>query len=226
MDQAPLLRQYKFPCVMTLPAGDPRDAAGLERGLREFADACATPLMLYLKDENNFGSDKDAGLDAVARMAADGTCVAIKYAVVREYPSTDHYLEKLLARVPRELVISGIGERPAIVHLQKWGLPGFTTGSGCVAPNMSQQIFELCSERSFSAAAPVREKFLPLEDLRDAWGPARVLHAATELAGIANTGAIPPFISELDKTALGRLRPVAEALLAESRRSVGAPALG
>ena len=39
---------------------------------------------------------------------------------------------------------------------------------------------------------------MPLEDLRDAWGPARVLHHATELAGIAPTGPIPPFVSPLD----------------------------
>src|SRR5580658_10400573 len=38
MDQAPLLRRYAIPCVMALPCGDPRDAAGLEQGLREFAE--------------------------------------------------------------------------------------------------------------------------------------------------------------------------------------------
>src|SRR5215212_604506 len=60
MDQAAILRRYKFPCVMALPSGDPRDAAGLEHGLREFAEKCGTPLVLYLKDENNFGADKMA----------------------------------------------------------------------------------------------------------------------------------------------------------------------
>src|SRR5215510_5683676 len=30
MDQATMLRRYAFPCVMVLPCGDPRDAAGLE----------------------------------------------------------------------------------------------------------------------------------------------------------------------------------------------------
>jgi hypothetical protein len=39
IDQAKLLRRFPFPCVMTLPCADPRDAAGLERGLREFAEA-------------------------------------------------------------------------------------------------------------------------------------------------------------------------------------------
>jgi dihydrodipicolinate synthase/N-acetylneuraminate lyase len=218
MDQAPILRKYGFPCVMTLPSGDPRDAPGLERGLREFSAAAATPLMLYLKEEHNFGADKPAGLDAVARMVADGTCVAIKYAVVRQNPVEDAYLTELLKRVPRELVISGIGERPAIVHMRDWQLPGFTTGSGCVAPNLSQAIFNACSQGTFERAVPVREKFIPLEDLRDAWGPARVLHSAVDLAGIAQAGAIPPFITELDSAALERLRPVAQALASDAQR--------
>ena len=114
MDQAAILRRYKFPCVMALPSGDPSDAVGLERGLREFAERSGTPLVLYLKDENNFGADKMAGLDAVARMLADGTCVWIKYAVVRSEPKQDSYLEALLSRVDKSRVVSGIGERPAV----------------------------------------------------------------------------------------------------------------
>jgi dihydrodipicolinate synthase/N-acetylneuraminate lyase len=220
LDQAPVLRRYSFPCVMALPSGDPRDAAGLERGLREFAQAAATPLMLYIKEESNFGADKDAGLDAVARMVADGTCIAIKYAVVRSNPAEDTYLANLLRRVPRDVVISGIGERPAIVHMRDWGLRGFTTGSGCVAPNLTQEIFELCSRGEYDAAVPVREKFLPLEDMRDAWGPARVLHAATELAGISSTGAIAPFVSELDAGSIERLRPVARELAAAAEKAL------
>ena len=33
----------------------------------------------------------------------------------------------------RDRVISGMGERPAIVHMRDFGLSGFTTGSGCIA---------------------------------------------------------------------------------------------
>src|SRR5688500_5152850 len=51
MDQAPLLRKHRFPCTMLLPCSDPRDARGLEQGIREFADAAETKLTLYLKDE-------------------------------------------------------------------------------------------------------------------------------------------------------------------------------
>ena len=101
----------------------------------------STPLVLYLKEENNFGADKMAGLDAVARMVADGTCVWIKYAVVRKDPKEDAYLEALLARVDKSRVVSGIGERPAIVHMRDWSLPGFTTGSGCIAPAASLEVF-------------------------------------------------------------------------------------
>ena len=101
MDQAQILKRYKFPCVMALPCGDPRDAAGLERGLREFAQKSGMPLVLYLKEESNFGGDKMAGLDAVARMVADGTCVWIKYAVVRSEPQEDPYLQAVLDRIDR-----------------------------------------------------------------------------------------------------------------------------
>ncbi len=220
MDQAPLLRKHSFPCVMVLPCSDPRDAAGLERGLREIAEAAATPLILYLKDESNFGTDKEAGLDVVARLVADGACVAIKYAVVRTDPSRDAYLEALLKRVDRGRVISGIGERPAVVHMREWKLPGFTTGSGSIAPALSNAIFEACSRGDFGAAETLRAEFLPLEDLRDAWGPSKVLHFATELAGVAKTGPLLPFLSSLSASQLDQLTPVARALYERNASSV------
>jgi dihydrodipicolinate synthase/N-acetylneuraminate lyase len=213
MDQATLLSKHPFPCAMILPCSDPRDASGLERGYREIADAAGTRLIVYLKDETTFGADKEAGLDAVARLVDDGVCIGIKYAVVREDPAQDSYLKALLARVDRSLVISGIGERPAIIHLRDWRLPGFTTGSGCIAPQMSQMLFENCRREDFETALNLRARFLPLEDLRDSWGPARVLHHATELAGIAKTGQIPPYVSPLPVAQLELLAPVARDLV-------------
>jgi dihydrodipicolinate synthase/N-acetylneuraminate lyase len=212
MDQAPLLRRHSFPCAMMLPCADPRDAAGLERGLREIADAVGVPLVLYLKEENNFGGDKEAGLDVVARLVDEGLCALIKYAVVRDDPAEDNYLRGLLKRVEAGRVVSGIGERPAIVHLREFRLPGYTTGSGCIAPRLTQQMFEACRRGDWGAAAALREKFIPHEDLRDAWGPARVLHHATSLSGIAETGPVPPFVSELSPARLEELAPVAREL--------------
>ena len=216
MDQAPLLRRYGFPCVMVLPCSDPRDAAGLEKGLREFADAAGMPLTLYLKDELGFGADRAAGLDAVGRLVESGVCCAIKYAVVRKDPTQDDYLAGLLERVDRRRVVSGIGERPAVVHLLDWHLPGFTTGSGCVAPALSQALFAACQRGDRGAAENLRANFLPLEDLRDAWGPAPVLHAAVEAAGIAETGPLPPFVSNLSAERFEAVKPVAQTLAAKS----------
>jgi dihydrodipicolinate synthase/N-acetylneuraminate lyase len=214
MDQAAILRRFSVPCVMALPCGDPRDAPGLERGLREFAEAANVRLMLYLKDESNMGTDRSAGLDAVARLVEQGVCIAIKYAVVRRSPEEDHYLDELLRRVDSRKVVSGIGERPAVIHLRQWSLPGFTTGSGCLAPALSAALFSACQNRDDTEAERLRSLFLALEDLRDAWGPARVLHHSLELAGIARTGPIPPFTSELSSEQQSRLLPVAQELLA------------
>lgn len=218
MDQATILRRYKFPCAMALPCGDPRDAKGLETGLREIAEGANTPLILYLKEENNFGADKESGLDVVARLVDEGVCVAIKYAVVRQNPAEDAYLNSLLKRVDRARVISGIGERPAVVHMRDWRLPGFTTGSGCVAPRLSGQIFEACVNGDYETAEGLRADFLPLEDLRDAWSPAKVLHFATQLAGMAETGPVAPFLSSLSEERLKELAPVARALVEKNAR--------
>jgi dihydrodipicolinate synthase/N-acetylneuraminate lyase len=212
MEQARLLRKHKFPCVMALPSGDPRDAAGLERGLREVAEAAGMPLVLYLKGEDNFGADKEAGLDAVGRLMKSGVGVMIKYAVVRQDPSKDAYLDGLLKRVDRDRVISGMGERPAIVHLRDFKLPGFTTGSGCVAPRCTQALFEACARKDFEAAEKIRAEFMPLEDLRDAWNPAKVLHLAVELAGLARTGPILPHLSPLPADQVAALTPVSRRL--------------
>src|SRR5262245_52411257 len=212
MDQAPLLRRHRFPCAMALPCGDPRDARGLAAGLREIADAAGLGLFLYLKEETGFGADREAGLDAVARLVDAKVCVGIKYAVVRPDPLADSYLDGLLRRVDRRLVVSGMGERPAVAHLRALGLPGFTTGSGCVAPRLTNAILTACQREDFAAAESLRAAFLPLEDLRDAWGPARVLHAAVDAAELARTGPIPPFVTALDEAQRATVQPVAQEL--------------
>jgi len=224
LDQAPLLRRHRFPVAMALPGSDPRDAAGLEAGMREIAEAAGIGLILYLKEEGSFGSDRTAGLDAVARLVDSGVCVGIKYAVVRPDAVDDPYLKALLERVDRRFVISGMGERPAVAHLKAFDLPGFTTGSGCLAPALSQALFEACVAKDWTAAEELRRPFLPLEDQRDAWGPARVLHAALELAGVATTGSIPPFVTPISDKQRGELEPTARTLLARERERAGAPA--
>jgi 4-hydroxy-tetrahydrodipicolinate synthase len=199
IDQARVLKRYAFRAAMVLPCNDPRDARGMEAGMREIAAAAGVPLILYLKSEDAFGRDREAGLDAVGRLIDAGIAVAIKYAVVLEDPRRDPYLEGLLRRVDRRRIISGMGERPAVVHLRDFALPGLTTGSGCIAPRLCAALFERANEQDWSRA-------------EDAWGPARVLHHATELAGIAPTGPIPPYVSALASNQIEQLAPVARAL--------------
>jgi dihydrodipicolinate synthase/N-acetylneuraminate lyase len=212
MDQTRLLKRYAFRTVMVLPCNDPRDPRGMERGLRDIADAAGLPLILYLKSEDGFGTNKEAGLDAVGRLVDDGIAIAIKYAVVLDDPARDPYLSGLLRRVDRRRVISGMGERPAVVHMRDFKLPGMTTGSGCIAPQACTAMFDACVAADWRRAEAIRADFMPLEDVRDAWGPARVLHHATELAGIAPTGPIPPYVSRLDDAQLRELATVARAL--------------
>src|SRR5262249_23879670 len=54
LDQSAILRRKSFRSAMVLPCGDPRDADGMEVGLREIADAVGLPLILYLKSEDGF----------------------------------------------------------------------------------------------------------------------------------------------------------------------------
>jgi dihydrodipicolinate synthase/N-acetylneuraminate lyase len=223
IDQAKMLRRYSFRAVMVLPCGDPRDARGMEAGLREIADAVGVPLILYLKSEDGFGGDKEAGLDVIGRLMRDGVATAIKYAVVLDNPQHDPYLDGLLRRVDRRRVISGMGERPAIVHMRDFSLPGFTTGSGCIASRACSRLFDACRSADWSRAEQLRAQFMPLEDLRDAWGPARVLHHATELAGIAVSGAIPPYVSTLSEQQLQELGPVARELRSRERAQRSEP---
>lgn len=72
--------------------------------------------------------------------------------------------------------------------------------------------------REFAEAEQLRTHFLSLEDLRDRWGPARVLHHAVELAGIAKTGAIPPFVSSLSIEQQKCIQPIAQQLVAREQK--------
>jgi len=216
IDQAPLIRRYGFPSVLALPTGDPRDAIGMERGMREIADACGVPLMLYVKHELDWGADIDAGIEAIGRLVDSKVCIGIKYAIVRRDPAEDAYLVKLLQRVDPSRIISGIGERPAVTHLRRFKLSGFTTGSGVIAPRLCRAVLDACRAEDFGKAGELREAFLPLEDLRDAYGPSKVLHAAVALAGIADTGPIPPFVSEVTPEQAKRIGPAAQALLSRN----------
>ena len=73
-------------------------------------------------------------------------------------------------------------------------------------------MFDACRRGDWRRAEELRAAFMPLEDVRDAWGPARVLHHATELADIAPCGPIPPYVSALGEKQVRELAGAARAL--------------
>ena len=217
MDQAAILRGLPFPTAMALPFGKPSNDSGVATALRRFADRLGKPIVAYVKGT---GYIEPATLGALAK---DGVLCAIKYAIVREHPSDDPYLADLVEQVDRSMIISGIGERPAIVHWRDYGLRAFTSGSVCVAPRGSMHLLALLKAGHYEEAAQMRAAYIPLEDQRDALGPIRVLHDAITLAGIADMGPVLPMISNLAAAERPAVQAAAKALLAHDRALASAP---
>ncbi len=206
MDQADILRQHEFPTVMVLPMLGVLTDEGVATGFRHFVEALGRPSVLYLKDE---GYLRPA---TAAKLVQDGLVSCIKYAIVREDPSRDAYLSELLGLIGGELVVSGIGEQPAIIHVRDFGLTGYTSGCVCVAPDLSRRMFLAIQSGAWDEAEAIREIFRPLEDLRNAIHPIRVLHEAVALAGIADTGELLPLMSRVPQGERPRIAAAAKAL--------------
>jgi dihydrodipicolinate synthase/N-acetylneuraminate lyase len=211
-DQAAILRHLPFPTAMMLPMSFPFTDEGLGAGIRRFTDQLGKPAVVYIKSGDYIKPDTLAGL------AQEGRVAAVKYAAVRDDPADDPYLEALAKVVDRKLLVSGIGERPAIVHLRDFGLTSFTSGSVCVAPRGSMKLLKLLQDKHYDEAERVRAAYLPLEDCRDSISPIRVLHDAVTLSEIAEMGPILPLLSGLDKAQRDRVAPVAKALSAADRQ--------
>jgi dihydrodipicolinate synthase/N-acetylneuraminate lyase len=207
MDQAKVLRRHKFPTVMLLPQQGITTPDGVEVGVCRFVQAAGVPALLYIKQDGYIEPQH------VARLAADATICGIKYATVRPDPSRDDYLSKLVQEVDRRTIISGIGEQPAIVHMRQFQLGGFTSGCVCVAPRLSAAMLQAIRAGEWDKAERIRQTFKPLEDLRNAINPIRVLHEAVRLAGIADTGPLLPLMSNLPETEHSKTRAAAENLL-------------
>jgi dihydrodipicolinate synthase/N-acetylneuraminate lyase len=190
-DQLVMLRDYPFPTAMVLPHKAHSTPAGVAIGIRKLADAYGKPVIAYVKDEG-YVEAADMG-----RLAKDGAICAIKYAIVRDDPATDPFLNEMANAVDRRIVISGIGERPAIDHLTKFGLQAFTSGSVCVAPGLSMALLRAIKRGDMVEAERLRALFIPLEDQRDAHSPLRVLHDAVRLAGICDTGPMQPYLTSI-----------------------------
>ncbi len=191
---------------MILPQREIADEHGIAAGVRRFVDAFGKPIVLYLKH------DRWLSADIVGKMYRSGIISWIKYAVVRDDPAKDDYLREVLAQVPSEIVVSGIGEQPAIIHMRDFEIGSFTSGCVCVNPRRSMDMLAAIQRGDFATAESIREQFCGLEDLRNAIQPIRVLHRAVELAEIAQTGPMLPMLGELDALQTQQVAAAAVAL--------------
>jgi dihydrodipicolinate synthase/N-acetylneuraminate lyase len=215
LDQAKVVRRHRFPTVMVLPIVGPTTSRGVEEGIRRFVDAAGVPALLYVKNDGYID------VPEVKRLADSKTISGIKYAVVRTDPANDPYLRSLCDSVDRTMIISGLGEQPAIVHLRDFKLPGFTAGVVCVAPKLTAAMLTAIRAGDSGRAEKIRLLCKPLEDLRNAINPVRVLHEAVRLAGIADTGPLMPLLSNLEAKEHARVRDAARALMDAERAMIG-----
>jgi dihydrodipicolinate synthase/N-acetylneuraminate lyase len=207
IEQARILRNHPFPTVMILPQQGITTSDGVEAGVRKFAEIAGFPVILYIKDPGYIEVENAASL------AKAGVLSGIKYAIVRPDPTDDPYLKKLVEHVDPKMIVSGIGEQPAIVHVRDFKLAGFTSGCVCVGPNNSTKLLTALRRREYAAAEKIRAVFKPLEDLRNAINPIRVLHEAVRLVGIADTGPLLPLLSNLEQKHHYQVAAAAKSLL-------------
>ncbi|MEJ6725357.1 MAG: dihydrodipicolinate synthase family protein [Akkermansiaceae bacterium] len=207
MDQAKVLQDFDFPSVMVLPMQGLTTDAGVAAGFRKFVEALGKPAVLYIKFEGYLEPE------TVASLVDDGLVSWIKYAIVRKDTAQDDYLSRLIELVDPRLIVSGIGEQPAIIHLTKFKINGFTSGCVCVRPDLSQKMLTAINSGDLEQAEKIRRIFQPLEDLRNEINPIRVLHGAVAEVRIAQTGPPLPLLSGLDHADAERVQQTAQILL-------------
>ena len=207
MEQAAILARKKFPTVMLLPTVAVSSPEGVRTAVLKLVERLGRPIVLYIKDANY------VTLDVVKSLVEAKAISWIKYAVVRADPAQDELLAGLVLTVDPAIIVSGIGEQPAIVHYTKFGVRAFTSGCVCVAPRRSQEMLRALQAGDLEWAEKIRERFVALEDLRNAHGPIPVLHHAVAQAGIAQTGPMLPLLANLSDELIDEIHPAAEGLL-------------
>lgn len=202
LDQARLLAKRKFPAALTLPTNAGVSPSGVEKGMKIVADTMGKPLLLYVKAENYITPAQ------IGKLVESGHVFGIKYAIERKDPQQDAYLAELVKTIDPKRIVSGMGERPAVAHLQHFGVGGFTSGLVCIAPAAALSILKLAQAGEFEKAARVASAFKPLEDIRERMGFIRVLHALVRIAGVGDTGPIMPLLGPLDAAEEAEVTPL------------------
>jgi len=132
MDQAAILAARKFPTAMVLPTIAVSSPEGVRVAIMRFVEKAGIPAVLYMKDE------KYVTVEVVKSLVGAGVISWIKYAVVREHPAVDPLLRAIVDSVDPNLVVSGIGEQPAITHWQSFFSSSGSSASGSSCASFSR----------------------------------------------------------------------------------------
>lgn len=205
-DQVEILKDHSFPTVMVLPTAFAFTESGVATGIRHIAEKIQKPLVLYIKNEGYMNNED------VAKLVNDNLISVIKYAIVRQNPERDDVLSHLVEKVNPSMIMSGIGEQPAITHLHKYQLGGYTSGCVCIAPQQSTKMLQALVSGEIERAEHIRKVFEPLENLRNSINPIRVLHEAVSLAEIAETGPHYPNLSPINADQAEGIKSAADML--------------
>ncbi|MDZ7575310.1 MAG: dihydrodipicolinate synthase family protein [Pseudotabrizicola sp.] len=184
VDQAAILKSRRFPVALMLPMGAPLTHAGMADAMRRFTAESGVQLLVYIKTDNYIPAQ------TLAALVAEGVVFGVKYAVPRDLGAPDPYLSDIINAIGTERIISGFGEPPAIPHMLDFGLPGFTAGCVCIAPALSNALFQALKQGDKARAEQLLLPIQPLEALRGQVNEIRVLHEAVALSGLAETGPI------------------------------------
>ena len=210
-DHARLLRGARFPAAMPLPWTGPAMPEGLEAAIRDFVQVAGMPAILYLRRAGYLPAPR------IGAMMADGTLVALKYAIEAPDLAADPWLAELLGHVPAQRVVSGDGEITGIAHMGAHPLAAFTAGAVCIAPRRATSILRAMRAgdraEAEAAAGPIRA----LEGLRRRHGPIPVLHEAVSASCIADMGPLGAPFAPLPAAARAEIAAAARALLAAER---------
>lgn len=219
VDTAAIFKHRRFPVAMALPMVAPQTPEGVVRGLEEFVARSGVPLIVYIK------ADGYVPAAEIGRLQREGAVFGVKYAVPRQNPLDDRYLDDLIAAIGADRIVSGFGEPPALPHLLDFKLAGFTAGCVCIAPTLSAAYHKALKAGNRAEATKLLQPFLPLEAVRERAGAISVLHQAVSYSGVADMGPILPLLSLPKAAEHAAIKAAAQALHAAEMAARAVPAL-
>lgn len=207
MDQAVILKRLRFSSAMVLPNASVMTEPGFMNGFRNFVQALGHPAALCINNEN------DISPEAVAELVEQGEVSFIQYAIAHDNREEDAWLSRLVERVDPSLILSGLGEQQAMVHITKFRCAGFVSGGACINPALSMQFLKAVHDKNYDLAENIRSTFSPLEDLCHEVHAIRILHEAVSACDIADVGPYLPMLSGLASSKAKQVKIAATTLL-------------